>query len=66
MADYNLYCLDEEGHINSRLDFTSQSDDSALAHIQQHYFGSDCEIWQSGRIVAKVPKKKGPVERFHR
>lgn len=63
MANYKLYCLDDRGHITSRLDFTGDSDEAAIAHVQKHHFQSDCEIWQLGRMVARVLKSR-PVERF--
>lgn len=63
MVYYNLYFIDVDGHITGRLDFCGEDDDAAIAHVQQHHCASECEIWQSGRIVAKVPRI-GPVERF--
>ncbi|WP_010163030.1 hypothetical protein [Sphingomonas sp. PAMC 26617] len=56
MAAYKLYCLDDQGHITSRIEFVGDGDEAAIAHVRQHQFSSACEIWELGRLVARMPK----------
>lgn len=63
MTAYKLYCLDDQGHIRSRIDFVGDTDEAAIAHVHQHHFDSAYEIWDLGRIVARMPRT-GPLERF--
>lgn len=63
MAAYKLYCLDNQGHITSRIDFAGDCDGAAIAHVRQHNFDSGWEIWVLGRLVAKNGKE-GPIQQF--
>ncbi|WP_277967655.1 hypothetical protein [Sphingomonas echinoides] len=62
MAAYKLYCLDDQGRITSRIEFVGDSDEAAITHVRQHHFNSDCEIWDLGRLVAKIARSS-PVYR---
>jgi hypothetical protein len=56
MPAYKLYCLDDQGHIKSRIEFVGDNDEAAIAHVRQHHFDSACEIWDLGRLVARMPR----------
>jgi hypothetical protein len=63
MSAYKLYCLDDQGHITSRIEFVGDGDEAAIAHVQQHKFNSAWEIWDLGRLVARMPRN-GPIKQF--
>jgi hypothetical protein len=59
MTAYKLYCLDDQGHITSRIEFVGDCDEAAIAHVRQHHFDSACEIWDLARLVVRMPRN-GP------
>lgn len=55
MADYRLYCLDRNGHINLAEWIEADSDDVALRLAREVKHGARrCEIWDERRLVAKL------------
>lgn len=55
MAGYRLYCLDGRGHIQQREDFDAADDDAAIGYAQRTFPESLCELWELGRLVARLP-----------
>ena len=55
MADYRLYCLDGAGRIGSGEWIEADSDEAAIALVKAKKLNVRCEIWDRGRLVAKVP-----------
>ena len=56
MDGYRLYFLDGNGHIRHVVELECDSDETAIALVEQHRDGRDMELWQRGRFVGKFPK----------
>lgn len=51
---YRYYCLDRFGHLHNAEWFNARTDADAIAQIQSKHPDETCEIWQGGRLVAKL------------
>ena len=51
---YRYYCLDGQGNLQGAEWFEAESDDAAVAMIQEKHPDGHCEIWQGRRLVASV------------
>ena len=55
---YRCYRLDGVGHLQNAEWFEAASDDAAISLAEVKYPEALCEIWQGGRLVAKVSPKR--------
>ena len=55
---YRYYCLDSVGHLHSAEWFEAESDQDAIAQIEDQHPDGQCEIWQGERLVAKLSPKR--------
>ena len=55
MAEYKLYCLDEEGRIMRRHEFVASGDEPAMELASNHFPDFRCELWNGTRKVAVIP-----------
>jgi hypothetical protein len=56
MPDYKLYRLDHAGQIISAPDqFVSEDDEAALAEAEKLRDGGRAELWESRRLVRRLP-----------
>ena len=55
---YRYYCLDSTGHLHSAQWFKADSDEAAVAQVEIMHPDSLCEIWQGGRLVAKLSPRR--------
>lgn len=56
MADYRLYKLDKDGHVQGPPVIVSCDDDEkAVAQAKQYVDGVAIEVWDGGRRVAFLP-----------
>lgn len=55
--NYRYYRLDGVGHLHGAEWFYAESDDAAVALIEERHPDTKCEIWQARRIVASLPKR---------
>jgi hypothetical protein len=59
MADYRLYRLDKDGHIQGPpVIVTCETDDAALSQAKQYVDGVAIEVWDCGRRVAFLPPEE--------
>lgn len=58
MAEYKLYCLDQNGRISQRIEMTAIDDGAAVATARDAYPDSDCELWSGTRKVARLPARR--------
>ena len=66
MPDYRLYCLDGAGHIGLADWIEADDDDGAIAEARKlRPKANRCEVWQQGRLVAKL-NGAGDLERVER
>ena len=56
--NYRYYCLDGAGHLHSAEWFVADSDDQAVALIEEKHPDSTCEVWQGRRLVAKIEPRR--------
>ncbi len=54
MSDYRLYCLDGAGRIGSGEWIEAENDQAAIALVKAKKLAVSCEIWDRGRLVAKL------------
>lgn len=54
MPLFRLYCLDNTQHITRREDFDAADDQAAVAYAEATHPDSNCEIWELGRLVARI------------
>ena len=55
---YRIYCYDRRNKIVSADWLDATDDDAAVAEAQAKEFGSQCEIWEGERIVAKLVEER--------
>ncbi|OSJ19638.1 hypothetical protein BST63_01890 [Bradyrhizobium canariense] len=56
MAEYRLYRVDHEGHIQGApLIVSCEDDDAAIAEAKQYVDGVSIEVWDRARRVARLP-----------
>jgi hypothetical protein len=53
-GSYRYYCLDRAGRLHDTKWFEAQSDEHAIAMIEDQHSGSLCEIWDGRRLVASL------------
>jgi hypothetical protein len=54
MREYRLYCLNEQGKITASHEITASSDEDAVAQAKAMELPARCELWDHGRMVAKL------------
>ncbi len=54
MPEYRLYCLNDTGRITKSHEITASSDREAVAKAEAMKLPHNCELWDHGRIVAKL------------
>jgi hypothetical protein len=54
MPDYRLYCLDEAGKFTNSHEIAAASDDEAMVIARGMKLKVRCELWERGRMVAKL------------
>lgn len=54
MAGYRLYCLDGAKKVASGEWIEADDDQAAIEAAREKYDGSECEVWQGARLVARV------------
>jgi hypothetical protein len=59
MPEYRLYCLDGAGKFTNAHEITATDDADALARARELKLPVKCELWERGRLVAKIPAPKG-------
>lgn len=52
---YRAYEIGDDGKIERSTPILAQSDDDALAQAQQLVNGRDVELWDRGRLIARLP-----------
>lgn len=56
MAEYRVYKLDRGGHVSDPPKIIlHNTDEEAIAHTQQLYDGTECELWQGARMILHLP-----------
>jgi hypothetical protein len=59
MYDYRLYRLDKSGHILGPPDgFSCENDEVAIERSKRLVDSHDAELWQSDRMVTRLPHDK--------
>jgi hypothetical protein len=61
MAEYRLYSLGRDGHINQGSDIAAEDDEEAIALARLGLERADVEIWRGTRKVALIPQGMPPV-----
>jgi len=54
MAEYRLYCLNEAGKFTKALDIDARNDEAAIDRARELKLQVECELWERGRMVAKL------------
>lgn len=57
MAGYRLYCLDGVNRVASAEWIEADDDEAAIEVARTRYDGSECEVWQGSRLVARVDSR---------
>jgi hypothetical protein len=65
MAEYKLYRVGEDGHIEKRIDYRARSDQSAFEYAQILSADSAIDVWERGRHVGHVRKGNAPLYAEH-
>ena len=55
---YRIYCYDHRQKIVSADWLDARDDEAAVAEATAKGFGSQCEIWNGERMVAKLPEER--------
>jgi len=58
MPDYRLYCLGGTGHIETAHEIIAGNDEDAIMIARAKKLTVKCELWERGRLVAKIPAHK--------
>jgi len=56
--NYRYYCLDSTGHLYGAEWFHAETDDDAIAQIEEKHPDGICEIWKGKRLVAKLSPRR--------
>lgn len=59
MTGYRLYGLDGVHKVASGDWIDADSDEDAIEAAKKTYRGSECEIWQGTRLVARLDLRRG-------
>jgi hypothetical protein len=54
LAGYRLYCLDGINKVASAEWIEVDDDEAAIEAAREKFQGSECEVWQGARLVARV------------
>ncbi|HKX91858.1 MAG TPA: hypothetical protein VJM15_05460 [Sphingomicrobium sp.] len=54
MGHYRLYCLDGAGRVETAEWIEAADDQAAIAAASAGHQGRKCELWQGGRMVARL------------
>lgn len=54
MAEYRLYCINEQGRFSESHEIIADSDDAAIAKAEELKLPVKCELWQQARLVAAL------------
>ena len=54
MSYYRVYIVGQDGHFRDAVNLDSADDDAAIEAAKQLVNGYDVELWQEGRLVAKL------------
>lgn len=55
MAEYRLYCLNDQGGFSKSHEIRADDDTDALAKARAMKLPVRCELWSRDRLVAKLP-----------
>lgn len=58
MESYRLYGLDGVKKVASAEWIEAESDAAAIEAAKEMMDGHDCELWQSKRLVARIPSSR--------
>ena len=58
MAEYRLYCLDDEGRFTKAHEIEARDDEDAVAKARAMKLAVVCELWARNRLVKKLPPHK--------
>lgn len=58
MADYKLYFMTPDGHIQNAASFVCETDEEALLHAEDQRGDQAIELWTGARVVAKIPRRQ--------
>lgn len=58
MAHYKLYFLDHADHIRKAIDLECDTDEQAIAAVEDHRKTGPLELWQGARCVQRFPAAK--------
>jgi len=59
LAGYRLYCLDGVNKVASAEWIEADDDEAAVEAARLKFDGSECEVWQGRRLVARVDLRAG-------
>jgi hypothetical protein len=54
MPEYRLYCIGGDGHFEKSHEIVADDDDDALTKARALKLPVKCELWERGRMVAKI------------
>lgn len=54
MSEYRLYIVDGDGSFAKAHEISAPGDTEALEHVQGMNLTTKAELWQRGRLVAKI------------
>jgi hypothetical protein len=58
MAEYRLYCLNDQGGFTKSHEIEARDDSDALAKAHDMKLPVECELWNRNRFVARLPAHK--------
>jgi hypothetical protein len=61
VPDYRVYYIGESGHFVGRQEMTCPSDDVALERAKQLAHGCAVELWEGGRLIARIDGHDKPA-----
>jgi hypothetical protein len=56
---YRLYCLDGLDKVASAEWIEAKDDEAAIEAAEGMHHGRKCELWQGGRLVARIDRRRG-------
>jgi hypothetical protein len=56
-VEYRAYVVGHDGHFVSSNGFVAANDEAAFEHARQFVDVHDVELWNGGRLVARLKKK---------
>jgi len=56
--NYRYYCLDRTGRLYGAEWFNAENDVEAIALVEEQHPDGLCEIWEGGRLVAKLSPQR--------